>query len=249
MKKTLLSAIFSIITICSFAQVSVEDSIIATPMIYGSFAQQFPGGDLKHRFGTNSYIGGGFLQKTKKNWMYGIDFNFLFGGVVKERDMFRHIDTQSGDLIDQNGALAEIRIFQRGYFPSIRFGRMFPGFGPNPNSGFFVLGGVGFLQHKIRIENIGNSAPQVYGEYKKGYDRLTNGLATSQFVGYMFLSNNRLLNFFGGVEFVQAFTQNRRFNYDTMDHDLTQRLDLLTGVKVGWVFPLYKKVPLKYYYY
>ncbi|MBA3901808.1 MAG: hypothetical protein H0X62_16670, partial [Bacteroidetes bacterium] len=119
----------------------------------------------------------------------------------------------------------------------------------NPNSGFFVLGGVGFLQHKVRIENPGNASPQIFGEYKKGYDRLTNGISTSQFIGYMFLSNNRLLNFFGGVEFVQGFTQNRRFNYDNMDYDHTQRLDLLTGIKVGWVFPLYKKVPLKYYYY
>jgi hypothetical protein len=249
MNKAILSIVFSVFSFGLIAQVSVEDSIIATPMFYGNFAQQLPRGMLSERFGTNSYIGAGFMNKTAKNWMYGVDFNFIFGGNVKERDILRNIDTPSGSVIDQHGALAEIRLFQRGYFSSVRFGRMFPVFGQNPNSGIFVLGGVGFLQHKIRIENPGNAAPQIYGEYKKGYDRLTNGFSTSQFIGYMFLSNNRLLNFFGGVEFVQGFTQSRRFDFDNNSQDLTKRLDLLSGIKAGWIFPLYKKVPNKFYYY
>jgi hypothetical protein len=263
MRNCLLALLLSACSLLSVAQVSVEDSTIAIPMIYGSFAQQLPGGVLKERFGTNSSIGAGFMHKTQKNWMFGFDYNFLFGSDVKDPNIFGGIATQPSpfynqdgeivgygtNLIDIYGGLAEIRLYQRGHHVSAKFGKLFPVLGPNPNSGIFFLAGIGFLQHHIRIENPGNITPQLNGDYKLGYERLTNGLATSQFLGYLFMSNNRLLNFFGGVEFVQGFTQERRYNFATMQKDETPRLDLLSGIKLGWIFPLYKKMPQKYYYY
>lgn len=51
------------------------------------------------------------------------------------------------------------------------------------------MGGGGFLQHKIRIENRENVAPQILGDYAKGYDYLRNGPAGYLYVGYVFHAN------------------------------------------------------------
>ncbi|HET6244800.1 MAG: hypothetical protein H0V01_05130 [Bacteroidetes bacterium] len=251
MKKHIALLLFSCcFSLLSYSQVNVEDSIISTPIIVANYAYQFPGGNLKDRFGNNSSIGISFLQKTKQNWLWGFEFSFIFGGKVKEDSLFRNISTKNDFLINQHGAYAEIRFFERGHLSTLKGGRLFPALGPNPNCGFIAIASVGLLQHKIRIENPENNTPQILNDYKKGYDRLTNGLAVSEFFGYMYLSNNRLLNFYGGVEFVQAWTQNRRdFNFDTMEKDNTRRNDFMSGIKVGWVIPLYKKMPNKFYYY
>ena len=104
------------------------------------------------------------------------------------------------------------------------------------------------MQHKIRIENDENQAKQISGDYVKGYDRLTNGFALMQYVGYQYLSNRRLVNFNLGVELYEGFTQNRRsYNFDEMRKDDTKRKDYLFGIRFGWVIPLYKKVPNLYY--
>jgi len=49
-----------------------------------------------------------------------------------------------------------------------------------------------------------------------------------------------LVNFYVGFEFNQAFTQSRRsFDYDRMAVDTLKRVDLLSGVRVGWILPFY----------
>ena len=122
--------------------------------------------------------------------------------------------------------------------------------GPNKNSGLLLMGGLGFLQHRIRIENLDNRVPNLNDDYVKGYDRLSNGFAAHQFIGYMHLSNSRRLNFYVGFELNQAWTQNRRgYNFDKQQVDKEKRLDLLYGIKVGWILPLYPKGAQKYFYY
>lgn len=109
--------------------------------------------------------------------------------------------------------------------------------------------GAGFLEHKIRIDVDKDDVPELSGDYLKGYDRLTNGLALTEFIGYMHCGNNRLINFIFGFELTQAFTQNRRdFNFDQMKKDDNKRLDLLYGIKLGWFFPLYRHAATSYYY-
>jgi hypothetical protein len=208
-----------------------------------------PGGDLVKRFGNNSNIGAGFILKTKRNFLFGINGSFLFGNKVKEDSLFKDILTEQGELIDKDGKYAEIRLYERGFTGYAEIGKLFPIFNSNPNSGIFFLAGVGALQHKIRIETPNNNAPQLSPEYRKGYDRFTSGLSVKGFLGYLHLSNNRRVNFFGGVEFAQAWTQNRRgYNFDTMQRDATKRLDNLFGIRIGWVLPLYKKVPDEFYF-
>jgi hypothetical protein len=231
------------------AQVNIKDSAISTSLISISYSYQFPGGDLSKRFLSNNAIGGSYLYKTKSNWLIGADGFFMFRDTIKETDILNSISTKDGNIIDGNGIYADVHLYERGFYCGVKGGKIFPVFGPNKNSGIVILCGAGLLQHKIRIENPDNTAPQIKGDYKKGYDRLTNGLAISEFIGYMFLGNSRLVSFYAGFEFTQASTQNRRsYNFDMMGPDKTKRSDLLSGLKIGWILPLYKRSPEKYYY-
>jgi hypothetical protein len=81
---------------------------------------------------------------------------------------------------------------------------------------------------------------QLSNEYQKGYDRMHGGFALNQFVGYHFQSESRLVNFFIGVDFTQAFTKNfREFNYDTQQFDLGSKQDNIVALRFGWMIPIY----------
>ena len=231
-----------------FSQISIRDSVINTGMFSANYSYNIPIGDLAKRFGENSTVGGKFSYKTNKNWIFEFQGDFMFGGNVKET-FGDSIRTSTGDIIDGNGAYADIRTFERGFTFFLRAGKIFPIIGPNKNSGITLTNGFGFMQHKIRIENPDNVTPQIAGDYKKGYDRLTNGFAMNQFIGYTHFGNNRLYSFYIGLEITEAWTKNRRsFNFDTKTADNTSRFDGTCGLKFGWIFPLYKKVPHQYYY-
>lgn len=233
-----------------YGQLNPKDSTIQVPMFSLSYAYQFPEGNLKDRFFPNSNIGAEFMLKTKKNWLFGIDGRFLFKDKVKETSILDNLKTSSNFVIDKYGEPGDILLYERGFMFSGKFGKMFSLFQLNPNSGFIALIGMGYMQHKIRIENEDNTVPQISGSYKKGYDRFTNGIALTEFVGYQFLGNTRLLNFFIGVEFIQGYTKNRRsINFDMMRKDDTNRKDYLYGFRFGWTLPLYKKVPNEFYYF
>ena len=250
LKKIRLSVILlSFISCKLLAQVSVKDSSIFTPLVKISYGYQFPGGDLSKRFGNSSSLQGNFELKTKKYWTFGINGSYFFGKDVKE-SLFDSISTSTGAIINRSGEYADVRTFERGFTVSGTFGRLFKFKKPNPNSGIMFDLGVGFMQHKIRIETIGNNVPQLSKEYKKGYDRLSNGLLLSENLGYMYLSNNRLANFYIGLECLQGFTQSRRsWDYDLMKKDTQKRVDILYGAKIAWILPLYKKAPQEFYTY
>jgi len=250
MFKKIIFTFFAVIALTTYsnAQKSIADSAIFTPQITIHYEFQIPGGDLAKRFGNNSAIGGSVLFKTKKNWVWGAEGSFIYGSNLKEENIFNMLKTEKGAIIDGNGMYTDLRLYERGFNFYGRFGKVFPVFGPNPNSGILIMGGLGFLQHKIRIEVNGNSAPQLKDDYKKGYDRLTNGFAASEFIGYIHYSNRKTINFYAGIEITEAWTKNRRsFNFDQMKKDNTQRLDLMYGIRAGWIFRINRE-PKAFYY-
>ncbi|MGQ0829590.1 MAG: hypothetical protein ACT4ON_14465 [Bacteroidota bacterium] len=247
-KNFIIPALFFLIS-GTFAQVSVKDSSIYTPLISVSYGYYLSAGDMFERFGDNSSLQLNIDFKTRKYWTFGINGSYFFGKEVKE-SLFDSISTSTGGHIARNGEFADVRLYERGFTVSGTVGRMFAFKKPNPNSGIMLSIGLGFIQHKIRIETIGNNVPQLSKQYKKGYDRLSNGFLLSENIGYMYLSNSRLLNLYIGLEFMQGFTQSRRsYDYDKMKKDTQKRLDLLYGAKIAWVLPLYKKAPQDYYIY
>ncbi len=249
MQKLLFAALAIVYGQFGFAQFQVRDSSLFDPHISISYAYQTPGGDMANRFGNNNNLGFGFHIKSKTNWYYGLQGTYLFGGGVSEKGLMQNLLTADGYVLDKQGQFSKLVITERGFTAMAEVGKLFNIVGPNPNSGILVKMGIGLLQHKIRIEHEENEIPQLEGEYLKGYDRLTNGLALSQFVGYFHMSNNRFINFFVGAELYEGFTQSRRdFNYDTQTADTAKRTDILLGLRAGWTLHLYVRSPDKFYY-
>ncbi|MDP1621023.1 MAG: hypothetical protein Q8M08_01660 [Bacteroidales bacterium] len=250
-KKLPLITLFCIAGSFLFAQVNIRDSSIFTPLIYANYGYQFPGGDLAKQFGSNSCIGGGLLLKTKHNWIFGVEGNYMFGQSVKNSEsLLRNISTNEGFIIDANGYYADMVYYERGFNFIGKFGKVIPLLAPNLNCGFTVMAGAGYLQDKIRIHNPGNTAPQLLGDYKKGYDRLNGGIAISGSLGYMYLSNTRLLNFSASLEFMQAWTTPyRERNFDTGKQDTRKLNSQFYSIKVLWIIPLYRRSPKEFYLY
>lgn len=248
--KVFFAGIFILFACGVRSQTGPMDTAISVSMIGAHIGIQVPGFDLAKRFGHNGAVGGSFMFKDKHNFLYGASGTFIFGNQLREDTIFDNLITESGGIINKAGNFAELSLFERGYYIMGHFGKVFNVVGPNENSGLELLGGVGFLEHKIRIQDEFDGVPQLAGNYKKGYDRLTNGLSLSQYIGYRHFSNTRLINYYVGIEIVEAFTQNRRsVNFDTMAPDKSKRFDLLVGLKFGWVFPIYKRKPRDFYFY
>lgn len=233
-------------------QADISDTTLSIPMFYAGYSYELPGGDLKERFGNNSAIGGGFLWKTNKNWLWGAEYLYLFSNNVKIADQIMlNLKTDDGNIINMAGNFANMSINERGYRITGKTGKLIPVLSPNPNSGFLITGSLGYFEHKIKIDVAQNSAPQLMDDYKRGYDRLCGGFVVSEFIGYLYLSNSRLLNFYAGIEFSQAWTKPLRdINFDTGEPDPVQnRFDPLTGFRIGWVIPLFRRQPEAFYYY
>ncbi len=229
---------------------SYKPNLISSFSAY--YAYEIPGADLSKRFGNNHKIGASFSVKTAQNWLFELDGGYFWGQNLKQEafSIFDGIKTSEGTVTSRFGTPGAILLNERGFTFFLKFGKIFPILQANDNSGPFVTLGLGFLQHKIRIDNDGNDTPQISGDYKKGYDHLTNGFALNQFVGYRFYADNKMLNFYIGVEFTEGFTQNRRgYNYNTMSFDNKKRLDILTSFKFGFVIPISKRMPSAYYIY
>jgi hypothetical protein len=111
--------------------------------------------------------------------------------------------------------------------------------------------GAGFLAHKIRIETQDHVVPQLELDYRKGYDKLTSGLNTSQFIGYSFMANKGFANFYGGFYAQQGYTFNRRtvfFESPEIEVSKDMMLDLQFGAKFAWIVPIYKRQPKDFYF-
>ena len=176
----------------------------------------------------------------------------MFGQDLKDEaySILDNLKTDKGQITSKYGTPGNILLGERGYTVMFKGGKILPFLQTNSNSGPLLMGGIGFLEHKIRIDNDGNDTPQIYDEYKKGYDHLTNGLALSQFIGYQHYADNKMANFYIGVEFTQAFTKNRRgFSYNTAEYDNKARIDMLYSLKVGLVVPFSRRAPKAFYTY
>jgi hypothetical protein len=238
---------FILLSAVSLAQVPVGDTCLRIPMVDVNYSFEMPYGDLQNRYGFDSNVGGSFLYKTKKNWIVGLDGGYIFSKNVKE-DVLKQMKNSEGYVIDNEGFPADLRVFERGFTSYIVVGRVFSKLGHNPNSGLIINLGFGYLQHKIKFYDANKKVAALKGDLAKGYDRLTGGYAMHQYIGYLFLSDNRLVNFTIGFEFHEAITKSYRgFNYDTGLSDTKTRFDYLIGIRVGWILPLYRRSQTFYY--
>jgi hypothetical protein len=199
-----------------------------------------PGGDMLQRYYDFNSAGGHVQWLTGRNWFIGAHGEYQFGERSR-LDVVAPLRGGTGEIINSDGNLSDVQLGQRGFNFGLRVTKVFP-FNPykNRRSGLEASLGLGFWQHWIRIRVVDEKILQLQGDYKKGYDRMTNGLMTRQYIGYRYMSRNRYINLFAGVEFSQGFTQNRRpMNYDTRTTEDTPRLDLFVSFKAGLSMPFF----------
>ncbi|MFA5573771.1 MAG: hypothetical protein WC994_01820 [Brumimicrobium sp.] len=237
---------------CSFAfgQRDVSEAI-GTPYVGIQYGANFPMGDLAERYGFFNAIGAHAGYKTKKNWVFGIDGNFFFGNKIKIEGLFDNLLNQDGLLIGINGNTAEVGTFFRGFHINGVVSKIIPLGKPNPNSGLMIQMGAGYLWHKLLIDSREGVVPQLTNEYAKGYDRLSIGFNTSEFIGYSYMADRGILNFYVGFYFQQGFTYNQRDIFWDKPNEKTDkglRFEHILGVRVGWLIPIYKREPKDFYF-
>lgn len=218
-------------------------------LILFDFSIQKPLSDLSQNFGNNSSIGLGFLQ-NKNDFLTILDVNFMFGNNVKDSNILQLISTENGYLINASGELDEVLLYQRGVNSHVMFGKSFR-FEKDNLTGIYLYGGIGYMQHKIRLEHNRTSLPQIEGNYLYGYDKFTNGLSTKVCLDYMYFDKKNSVKFHIGTEFINAFTTiKRKYNFSTMEKfDQSLNLDQLIGVRFGIIIPINRNNESKFHYY
>ncbi len=250
-RNTLVLFFAFFLSLSCFSQRNASDTIIGTPWVSVSYGGNWTSGDLANRFGYLNHLGFFAGYKTKKNWIYGLEGNFIFGNKIRVNGLFDHLVDSKGNITDINGDIAIVTVLSRGFNVGLTVGKIFPVISPNKNSGIYVNAGAGYIAYKLRIETQDQVVPSIELDYKKGYDRLTSGLNLNQFIGYAFMANHGAVNFYGGFYISEGFTYNRRtifFDQPDVPVSTDLRMDIQYGFKVAWLIPIYKRLPKAYYY-
>lgn len=235
---------YALLYSCSFAltvnplQAQNEGSAVLLGVSYGG---HLAGGDLKERFGNNLSPALQLDYLTEPgNWIFSLQGSFLFGSEVKT-DVLANLRTAEGFIIANDRAVADVQLRERGFYLGGSIGKLISLSSANYRSGLRIEIGAGLLQHQIRIQDDPvRTVAALTGDYRKGYDRLTNGPALREFIGYQLLSRNRRTNLFIGLELIQGFTQSRRdFDFLLQEKDTAKRMDSLAGLRIGLILPFY----------
>lgn len=210
-------------------------------------------GDLSKRYGYLNNIGAGMHFKSKNNFTIGFDASFIFGNNFKSEfdSVFSHLTDSYGNITDINGDIARVLVYSRGLYSNFILGQLIPLNKNKPRDYLWVKIGIGYLQHRFRIETNSQVVPQIEQDYRKGYDRFTNGINFSQSVSYAFIPEERYYNFHVGFYIQEGLTYNRRtLNLDQPDVPVSKdlRMDIQIGLRAGWLIPFYKAQPKDYYF-
>ena len=243
--KRYLSILVLSYSISSFAQ----DDTFKNKMILFDYSYQVPITNLANDFGNNSSLGLCYLQNNN-DLLLGLDANFMFGSNVKDTNILKLISTDDGFLINASGELDEVLLYERGINTHLMIGKSFR-FEENNLTGIYMYGGLGYLQHKIRLESNRTSLPQIEGNYLYGYDKFTNGLSTKICVDYMYFNKKNSIKYHIGTEFINAFTKiKRRYNFAQMEEfDQSLKLDQIIGLRFGVIIPINRNNEGKFHYY
>jgi len=214
------------------------------------YGGQIPMADMADRFGANFNLGSQFeILHTRSHWLAGFKGYYFFGNTVKE-DVISSLRSPDGQIVGNDGGPATIGLRERGFFLGPYLGKLFPLSEDKPHSGIKLQVGVGLLQHHVRIQDDTRTVDQLTGDYRKGYDRLSNGMAGYAFLGYQHLDPARRINFLAGFDVTFAATESRRdFDFNLMRKDDTKRTDVLVGLRLGWILPVTSGIAPETIYY
>lgn len=213
---------------------------------------QFPFGTLRKTFKGNFNAGTGVTVKTNRNWTFDVNFNYMFGSNLRDTSyaFLGDMVNSNGIIYDGNGMKATIYTEGRYWQVGAGAGKVIP-VNRWKNSGIWLHAGAGYVRHKIRINDFDHQVPQLDEDYLKGYDHRSSGFELSQFIGYLFIQKNRLLNFYVGIELMEFWTRPDR-NYVFLEgptSEMPYKFSGLAGLKIGWNIPLYEKKAVTTFYY
>lgn len=217
-----------------------------------NMAGHLPLGNLREWFKPNLSVGTGVTIKTKNNWTFEVNFNYMFQSNLRDTSaaFLGDMVDEYGRIMDGNGMKATLYLEGRYWNFGAGIGKIIP-VNRWKNSGIWLKYNAGYFGHKIRINDYDHQIPQLLDDYVKGYDHRSSGFAMNEFIGYLFIQKNRLLNFYGGIEFYQMWTKpNRNYIfYEGPTADLKYKFSGLIGLKIGWNIPLYEKKSVTTFYY
>jgi hypothetical protein len=251
--KTIILTILILVSFESTAQkketdVEYDNALLITP----TYSLLIPAAETGHRFGLTHSFGMAFDYKFGKNWMVGLEGNFLFGRNIKEKGIIRNVLAANSMAITTPGELDNIDLSMRGTVNRFHFGKIFRFSDSKPNNGLLLKFGAGYMMHKIIIDAKKDVVPQLSGDYAKGYDRMTHGLVLSQFIGLIKLERSKLINLYAGIELMQGITKNAR-NWDFYQGRKLDgtRFEFMIGLKMGWMIPVFfgETTGSEFYYY
>lgn len=241
--------LFSLISITAFGQDKQKGDGESALLIGLSYKGAMPGADFADRWGFNNTLGIDGNFKFKNNVTVGLNGGFIFGNRFKDTTTFANLYNEHGNITSlSTGKPADVKFLMRGFNTYASVGYVWNRFGSNANSGIWFDFGVGFSAHKIKIESLYDAIPQLEGDYRKGYDKLTMGVSSRQFIGYLYQAEKRLFRVYAGIEFSESFTNNvRSYNFDIGGPDNTLYNEFNYGFKVGWIVPIKKRTSNGYY--
>lgn len=234
------------------SQINIRSSAQAGVLISPSVGFHLPQNDLNKRFGPFNSIGLSLSEKERNGLIFGLSAFFLFNEKVKERDMLKGITTNDGFLIGGDGTLYDLYYYMRGLHLMANLSFIIPKTGHNANSGLIASFSPGYLMHRIRFEPEDRNAPlpQLTKTGMRNYDRLSGGISLNPSLGYFFLGNRGLVNFYVQLEYSLAFTKNLRdYQYDQPGPFREKRKDDYIGMRFGWILPIYRKAADEYFSY
>lgn len=239
--KASLLILFIFIKSIVFAQKKGDDlsnKIFNFQFIYNG---QFPSGDWEKMYGVSHGLGFGVNYKSQTNWLFSAESSFMLSSNLKNTaDLVNLTNSNNYTFNSNSGTPATVDLSMRGFNAFGRIGKIIPVSRFNKNHGILLQIGAGYLMHYLNFNIPQNTVAQLNEENQRGYDRLHGGLAINQFIGYYFHSESRLLNFYVGLDFAQAYTKNlREYNYDTRQYDLNSKQDNYTAFRFAWMIPIY----------
>lgn len=244
--------LIALISFEGVAQIKEDKSTELDPgfLIGLDYGYNLVGADMKERFGNHLRVGAnvGYVFKNS-GFSLGVNANYFFGDTVYQ-DVLEHLRDANGHIIGINGDYGQVKLRQRGFEVGMYGSNVFSFGSLNKRSGIRIDLGASYIQHWIRLQDDYNTIAQFDDPYQKGYDRVTNGLAIDEFIGFQYLSDNKRVNFYGGFSFSQAWTKGRRdYDFATQSSLNEPRFELLSGFKVGWILPIYMETqPDEIYY-
>ena len=207
------------------------------------------GADLADRFEGSRSVNLSWEIMAPSRILYGIEGSVFFGQDVVEPNLGANLINSNGQVIGVNGFPAVVDPSLLGYKIQINLGKTWQ-LADSGSWMWVAKAGFGFIEHKIAFGISMEEVPQLSGDLVKGYDRLTNGIHTELYFGLTHLDQNKLKNFYVGVQVLPAFTGERRvFNFDTQTFPIENRFDLIYGIKAGWILPIYRHGRSDTYYY